>query len=45
LVFDRADWLILGGFIGLLATVTIAGLLTSTSRLWTPQFLIDLAGS
>jgi energy-coupling factor transport system permease protein len=44
LVFGRTDWLILLGFVGLAVILTIAGFTTSISSIWTPQFLIDLAG-
>ena len=44
LVFGRTDWLILFGFVGLALVLTIAGFTTSISSIWTPQFLIDLAG-
>ena len=44
LSFDRLDRIVLLGFVGLLIVATIAGFLTATSRPWTPQFLIDLAG-
>jgi energy-coupling factor transport system permease protein len=43
LAFDRTDWLVLGAFITLLVVLTIAGFAGITSRLWVPQFLIDLA--
>lgn len=43
LVFDQTDKLVILGFLALLITVTIAGFTTSSSRPWTPQFLIDLA--
>ena len=45
LSFDRSDRLILLGFVVLAVTLTIAGFTTSISRIWTPQFLIDLAGA
>ena len=44
LVFGRTDWLILLGFVGLAVILTIAGFTTRISSIWTPQFLIDLAG-
>lgn len=44
LAFDRTDWLILLGFAVLAVTLTIAGFTTTLSSIWTPQFLIDLAG-
>jgi energy-coupling factor transport system permease protein len=40
--FDRTDWLVIGAFAALLLAVTVSGLLNA-SKLWTPQFLIDLA--
>jgi energy-coupling factor transport system permease protein len=43
LKFDRADWLTLAFFGGLLAVATVVGFL-HRPELWTPQFLIDLAG-
>jgi hypothetical protein len=39
------DWLLLGAFGGLLVLITVLGFTTRISHLWTPQFLIDLAGS
>ncbi len=44
LAFDRVDRLILLGFAVLAVTLTVAGFTTSVSSIWTPQFLIDLAG-
>lgn len=44
LTLDRTDWLILLGFLALAVTLTIAGFTTGISHLWTPPFLIDLAG-
>lgn len=42
--YDRQDLLALGFFLGLLILVTVAGFAGfTTARLWTPQFLIDLA--
>jgi energy-coupling factor transport system permease protein len=43
LAFDRTDRLVLLAFGGLLALVTITGLI-HPSTLWTPPFLIELAG-
>jgi energy-coupling factor transport system permease protein len=43
LVFDRTDWLVLGAFLALLVVLTIGGFAGLTSKLWVPQFLIDLA--
>ena len=40
LAFDRTDWLVLGGFALLAIVVTIAGFVSTTSRLWIPPFLI-----
>jgi energy-coupling factor transport system permease protein len=44
LTFDRSDWLVIGFFGLLLVSATIAGFSGLTTRLWTPPFLIDLAG-
>lgn len=44
LTLDRTDWLILLGFLALAVTLTIAGFTTGISTIWTPPFLIDLAG-
>ena len=44
LAFDRTDRLILLGFAALALTLTIAGFTTNVSSIWTPPFLIDLAG-
>lgn len=44
LVLDRTDRLILLGFAALAVSLTVAGFTTSISEIWTPQFLIDLAG-
>src|SRR3954469_1833597 len=41
---DAQDWLLIGFFLALLLTATIAGRFTTTSHLWVPPFLIDLAG-
>jgi energy-coupling factor transport system permease protein len=43
LAFDQQDRLILLAFVGLFVAATIAGFMTTSSRPWTPQFLIDLA--
>ena len=40
--FDRTDWLVLLFFATLLAAATISGFIHE-SKVWTPQFLIDLA--
>jgi energy-coupling factor transport system permease protein len=40
--FDRTDWLVLLFFATLLAAATITGFIHQ-SKVWTPQFLIDLA--
>jgi energy-coupling factor transport system permease protein len=40
--FDRQDWLVIGAFVALLVATTLSGLV-QPSRLWVPQFLIDLA--
>jgi len=44
LAFDRNDWLVIGFFALLLVAATVAGFSDLTSHLWTPQFVIDLAG-
>jgi len=44
LAFDRVDRLILLAFAALAVGLTIAGFTTRVSSIWTPQFLIDLAG-
>jgi energy-coupling factor transport system permease protein len=44
LAFDRTDRLILLGFAALALVATVAGFTTNVSEIWTPQFLIDLAG-
>jgi energy-coupling factor transport system permease protein len=41
--YDRQDWLVLAFFGGLLIAFTILGFAGITSKLWVPQFLIDLA--
>jgi energy-coupling factor transport system permease protein len=41
--FDRTDWLVIGFFAVILAAATVSGFF-GASRLWTPPFLIDLAG-
>jgi energy-coupling factor transport system permease protein len=43
LVYERADLLVIGGFIALFLLVTAASLVGTIDRLWTPQFVIDLA--
>jgi energy-coupling factor transport system permease protein len=44
LAYDRTDWIVLGAFGALLVVVTVLGFTTMISKLWVPQFLIDLAG-
>jgi energy-coupling factor transport system permease protein len=44
LAFERTDRLVIGFFGLLFAGVTIAGYAGLTTHLWTPPFLIDLAG-
>jgi energy-coupling factor transport system permease protein len=44
LVYERTDFLVLGFFAALLVAATIGGFLGVTSHLWTPPFLIELAG-
>ena len=44
LAFDRVDRLLIAGFVSLAIGLTIAGFVTTSSRVWVPQFLIDLAG-
>lgn len=43
LEYDRTDLALIGFFLVLLAAATLGGFFGSTSELWTPQFLIDLA--
>jgi energy-coupling factor transport system permease protein len=43
LAFDRTDWLVIAFFALLLVAATLGGFGGTTSKLWTPQFLIDLA--
>lgn len=43
LILDRTDRLLILGFLVLAVALTVAGFTTTTSDLWTPQFLIDLA--
>jgi energy-coupling factor transport system permease protein len=40
---DTTDRLVILFFLGLLALVTVLGFAGITSKLWVPQFLIDLA--
>jgi energy-coupling factor transport system permease protein len=42
--FDPTDRMLLLGFGALALVLTVAGFTTSVSSIWTPQFLIDLAG-
>jgi energy-coupling factor transport system permease protein len=44
LAFDRMDRVVLLGFLALAVVLTITGFSGSTSALWTPPFLIELAG-
>ena len=44
LALDRTDWLILAAFAALAVSLTIAGFTTAVSSIWTPDFLIELAG-
>jgi energy-coupling factor transport system permease protein len=44
LKFNRGDWMVIGFFLALLIAITVAGRFTTTSQLWVPPFLIDLAG-
>jgi energy-coupling factor transport system permease protein len=44
LAFDRTDRILIGAFAALAVGLTIAGFVTVSSRVWVPQFLIDLAG-
>ena len=44
LAFDRTDRLILLGFAALAIALTVAGFTTAISSIWTPPFLIELAG-
>jgi energy-coupling factor transport system permease protein len=41
--YGHADWLLLGGFIGLLVTITALSF-TGHTELWVPELLINLAG-
>jgi energy-coupling factor transport system permease protein len=43
LAFDRTDRLVIGFFLALLIAATLGGYVSTTSHLWVPQFLIDLA--
>jgi energy-coupling factor transport system permease protein len=43
LAFDRTDWFVVIAFIALVVALTITGFAGITSKLWVPQFLIDLA--
>ena len=43
LQFDQTDWIVLAGFLFLVVVLTILGFAGITSKLWVPQFLIDLA--
>lgn len=43
LAFDRMDRTVILLFVALAIVTTLAGFTTTTSQLWTPQFLIDLA--
>lgn len=44
LALDRTDWLVIGFFLLLLVAATIAGFAGITEYVWTPPFLIELAG-
>jgi energy-coupling factor transport system permease protein len=44
LAFDRTDRLVIAFFLMLLVAGTVGGFTGATSALWTPPFLIDLAG-
>ena len=44
LALDRTDWLLILGFLALAVVTTVAGFTTSISEIWTPPFLIGLAG-
>jgi len=43
LAYDRTDLAVIGFFVVLLIVATIGGFSGAWSRVWTPQFLIDLA--
>jgi len=43
LELDQTDRIVLIGAVALAVAITLAGFLTTSSRPWTPQFLIDLA--
>ncbi len=44
LAYDRTDLALIGAFLLLLIAATIGGFLGTSADLWTPPFLIDLAG-
>jgi len=44
LAYDRTDLLVIGAFAALLVAATIGGFSGVSSHLWTPPFLIELAG-
>jgi energy-coupling factor transport system permease protein len=44
LSFDQTDWMVIGFFLALLVAATVGGYLWTSSQLWVPPFLIDLAG-
>jgi len=44
LIYDRTDYLVIAFFALLLVAATLGGFFGTTDELWTPQFLIDLAG-
>jgi energy-coupling factor transport system permease protein len=43
LAFDRQDWLVIAFFAGLLVAATVAGNVTTSSKIWAPEFLVNLA--
>ena len=44
LAYDRTDRLLILAFAALAIGLTVAGFVSTTSRVWVPQFLVDLAG-
>ncbi len=44
LAYDRTDFIVIGFFVALLVAATIGGFSGVTAHLWTPPFLIELAG-
>jgi energy-coupling factor transport system permease protein len=44
LAFDRIDLSLIAAFAALAVGLTVAGFLTTSSHVWVPPFLIELAG-